>query len=265
MSCRVDRPADRIWAQNQWPASSPTTRGQVQLQTPPFSPQHHNNPTSFAVSSSGLPAYPSQPTDNIYNIHRPHTHLAPQPLAPPPLRRLAPIALPPLSPLTPVQIHPVITYHPSPTGPDAPVHWNMSLPPSTARLAFALGGTPTSRWSREVAVEPRTLSSMTVRIAGVARPVVVFPAEMGHPIRIVDVLWAVYSALHLAAIESVGGPAAGAVGWRCSGGGGVIDDAVAADAIREYFRGDVWWGGLYESPEERDVWVLELRGAKTRW
>jgi hypothetical protein len=145
------------------------------------------------------------------------------------------------------------------------MHWNMSLPPSTARLAVALGGISVSRWSREVAVEPRTLPSMTVRIAGVERPVVVFPAEMGYPIRIVDVLWAVYGALRLAATEAGGGLAAGAIGVGSGGGPVAVDDAAAADAIRRYFRRDVWWGGLYESLGERDVWVLELCGAKTGW
>jgi cytochrome c biogenesis factor len=134
------------------------------------------------------------------------------------------------------------------------MYWNMSFPPSTACLAAALGGLPASHWSREVAAEPRTLTSLTIRIAGVARPVVVFAAELGHPIRIVDVMRAVYGALCRAALESV---------QRCVVGGISTGDrnssAVAAgDSIRRHFRGGVWWGGLCESTDERDVWILEI-------
>jgi hypothetical protein len=103
---------------------------------------------------------------------------------------------------------------------------------------------------------------LTIRIVGVARPVVVFPAEMWYPIRIVDVLRAIYGALCRAALEYVHGRVVGVISLGGGSGFGEsvgAEEAAAADAIRRHFCGGVWWGGLYESTDERDVWILKLR------
>ncbi|KAF9477941.1 hypothetical protein BDN70DRAFT_880555 [Pholiota conissans] len=146
----------------------------------------------------------------------------------------------------------------------------MSLSPLTARLAAALAGTANAnynegaRWSRAVAVSPGTMPSMTIRIQHVERPIVVFPAAMGDSIRVTDVLNAVYNALRFAAYEALG------VRHHCPGhvdlsreaDDVVLDEAATADAIRRKFPRGAWWGGLYESTNERDVWMLEVCAVK---
>ncbi|KAF9474419.1 hypothetical protein BDN70DRAFT_884854 [Pholiota conissans] len=109
---------------------------------------------------------------NEHHGYTPNAYLG----GPPPLPPVVPIPLPPLSPTIPVQTHPLITYRLHHSNVNSPIWWNISLPPSTARLAAALHGAPSWPWWREVAVWPNGLPSMTIRVQGVQRPIVVFPA-----------------------------------------------------------------------------------------
>jgi hypothetical protein len=91
---------------------------------------------------------------------------------------------------------------------------------------------------------------------------------MGYPIRIADVLRAIYGALCRAALESLHGRVVGVISLGGGSGFGEsagAEEAAAADAIRRHFYGGVWWGGLYQSTDERDVWILELRPTERRW
>ncbi|KAF9472305.1 hypothetical protein BDN70DRAFT_887164 [Pholiota conissans] len=153
----------------------------------------------------------------------------------------------------------------------------MTCPPSAARLATSFNAydTTTSHWSHENALEPATMPSLTIRIASIERPIVVFPSEMDRSVHIADVLDAVYVALRFEALEDQRRSRSGRfsatianVGWI--GAGTSIGDPSAegseiAYAIRRFYNGDVWWNGMHESVEERDVWILELRVARGVW
>lgn len=181
--------------------------------------------------------------------------LLPAQIGPPPLPRAVAIPLPLLSPNVPIRIHDLITYR----HPIAPIYWNISLPPSTAHLASAVYGVG-GPWYHDVAVVP-AVSSIAIRIRGVARPVVVFPIEAGFPIRIVDILRAVYSTIRAEALEDGAGASDAPVHGVYGAGPRDIsfDDSVAADAIRRYFRNRIWWNGVSQSMDEVDVWILHLR------
>jgi hypothetical protein len=158
------------------------------------------------------------------------------------------IPLPLQSPNIPIRTHILIRHRHS----IVPIYWNISLPPSTAHLAGAIYGVG-GPWYHDVAVVP-AVSSIAIRIRGVARAVVVFPVEAGLPIRIVDVLRAVYNVVRAEALEVEDGAGARADSRHIS-----HDDSIAADAIRRYLRNRIWWNGLSQSMDEVDVWVLHLR------
>ncbi|KAF9472302.1 hypothetical protein BDN70DRAFT_887158 [Pholiota conissans] len=153
----------------------------------------------------------------------------------------------------------------------------MTWPPTAARLAtsFDAYNTTTSHWSHENALEPATIPSLTIRIAEIERPIVVFPSEMDRSVRIADILDAVYVALRFAALEDQRRNRSGGfsesvanVGWTGAGtniGDPTAEGAEIANAVRRFYNGDVWWGGMRESVEERDVWILELRVARGVW
>ncbi|KAF9473013.1 hypothetical protein BDN70DRAFT_886276 [Pholiota conissans] len=194
-------------------------------------------------------------------------HSSRKSMPPPPLARRATIDLPSLS-VNPILIHKFLSRQRSSTGFDAPIHWNMALPPSTARLAAALAPADANangtRWSRVVAVSPQSAPSVTVRIEGIERPVVVFPATIGYPIRIEDMLETIHSVLRYEAFEALGvhGLLPGDVDSSSGMGNVAFDEAATANAIQRKFPRGAWWGGLYESADEREVWVLEVCAAK---
>lgn len=177
------------------------------------------------------------------------------PVAPPAIPRIRAIELPRLSANIPIQIHTLITYRPS----VVLMYWNMSLPPSTARLVTNVGFR--GPWFRDAAAVP-VVSSIAVRMRGVSRPVIIFPVEAGRPVGIIDILRGVYNATGTEVLENetgVGGaPAYGA--YEPSSREVSFDDSIAADAIQRHFHNRVWWWGLSPSINEADVWVLHLRG-----
>ncbi|KAF9470332.1 hypothetical protein BDN70DRAFT_985432 [Pholiota conissans] len=185
---------------------------------------------------------------------------------PPPLSPVVPIPLPPLSPTIPVQIHPLITYRVHHSNVNSPICWNISLPPSTARLAAALDSAPSWPWWREVAVRPNSLPSMTIRVQGIQRPIVVFPDEIGHPINILDVMDAIYNVICTSVVASNSGDSSTThlIFGPPNYGNQAVDriNAVPSDEIHRQFRGQVWWAGLRASTDEVDVWILQLQGRR---
>ncbi|KAF9474407.1 hypothetical protein BDN70DRAFT_319545 [Pholiota conissans] len=187
---------------------------------------------------------------------------------PPPLQPVVPIPLPPLSPTIPVQTHPLITYRLHHSNVNSPILWNISLPPSTARLAAALHSAPSWPWWREVAVRPNGLPSMTIRVQGVQRPIVVFPGEVGHQISILDVMNAVYNAVrtNVVVASDAGESSTTHLIFEPGPDDGNQEvgsiNAVPSDAIHRQFRGRVWWAGLRASTDEVDVWILQLQGRR---
>ncbi|KAF9474423.1 hypothetical protein BDN70DRAFT_960982 [Pholiota conissans] len=187
---------------------------------------------------------------------------------PPPLPPVIPIPLPPLSPTIPVQTHPLITYRLHHSNVNNPIWWNISLPPSNACLAAALHSAPSWPWWREVAVRPNGLPSMTIRVQGIQRPIVVFPGEIGHQISILDAMNAVYNAVRTSVVVASNAGESSTTdlifGPGPEEGDQEVDsmNAVPSDAIQRQFRGRVWWAGLRASTDEVDVWILQLQGMR---
>ena len=182
--------------------------------------------------------------------------------APPILVRRDPIALPALSPNIPIQTNPVITYCHSIFPGDTSLQWDISLPATVARLVPSQHGDGSSWWTHEPALEPQSISSMVIRIPKIERPVVVFPETVGDPITISDILRTVSVAIR-AAVGTATVAEEGASGSaQVRGNNLAAENANTATAVRRHFGRKVFWGGLYDSPSERDVWILQLYGPR---
>ncbi|KJA14203.1 hypothetical protein HYPSUDRAFT_49365 [Hypholoma sublateritium FD-334 SS-4] len=193
------------------------------------------------------------------------SYIQQHPSASPILVPRVPIALPALSPNVPIRTNSLITYRHSLAVADAPLQWDISLPPMVARLAPPQRGNGSLGWAHEPAIDPQSISSIVIRIPRIERPVVVFPETVDDPIMIVDILRAVSAAVRAAAggadaTVEVAGAAAG--GSRMRTYSLAVANADAADAVRRHFGRKVYWGGLYDSPSEQDVWILLLYGPR---
>ncbi|KAF9473699.1 hypothetical protein BDN70DRAFT_997517 [Pholiota conissans] len=122
--------------------------------------------------------------------------------------------------------------------------------------AEPLNSAPSWPWWREVAVRPNGLPSMTIRVQGILRPIVVFPGEIGHPISILDVMNAVYNAVrtNVVVASDAGDSNTTHLIFRPGPDDGNQEvgsiNAVPSDAIHRQFRGQVWWAGLRASTDE---------------
>ena len=111
-------------------------------------------------------------------------------------------------------------------------------------------------------MNPSTVGSMTIRVPGLERLVVVFPATLdSRVVTVGDVLDAVYRAVQTPAIEH---RERGRKNWLGLGqidlprSRWIVDEYTAKD-VQKHFGGNHWWGGLYPCQKERDVWVLRTR------
>ncbi|KAF9473709.1 hypothetical protein BDN70DRAFT_937234 [Pholiota conissans] len=214
-----------------------------------------NHSSRFSVLMSQLEISDTAQTSNVLNPHLSNL---------PPLLPVIPsISLPPLSSHIPSQTHPLITST-NASYANIPILWNISHPPSTARLAPEFNSAPNWPWWREVAIRPTTMPSMTIRLERVERPVVVFPADIGHPITIADVLRAVYDTVRTMAMAPSLGDSAELVLTPDNEYREVGYANDVSTEIQRHFQGRVWWGGLQESLNETDVWLLRLRGTGRR-
>jgi len=178
---------------------------------------------------------------------------------PPPLLPIKKIPLPPLAEI-PIFVHPVLSYTPC----KVVLEYDLSMPPSTACLS------PTTKahrdwweWRRQPAMNPSTVGSMTIRVPGLERVVVVFPATLdSRVVTVGDVLDAVYRAVQTSVIEHRERAAQGQNNWP---GSGQVDlarwvaEEYVAKAVQKHGGGSHWWAGLYPCQKERDVWILRTR------
>ncbi|KAF8959339.1 hypothetical protein BDZ97DRAFT_1923025 [Flammula alnicola] len=189
---------------------------------------------------------------------------------PPPLIVGAPIPLPALADGA-ILVHPLLAYHRSASS----IHYDLTMPPSTALPMLPLKDHMARRyWAYQPAMEPSTVGSMTIRIAVLERPIVVFPARLDDSVvTVMDVLAAVYRAIRAAAMGDydergeecmLDNTAQLAAHPRRHNAISTSRDhcpnvAHITVAIRKHFGGVGVWAGLYPSPTERDVWILHTR------
>ena len=174
---------------------------------------------------------------------------------PPPVQRQGFMPLPELS-VAPVYLHPMLHYSISPA-----VAYDLSLPPSSASAPVARHHVAYRDWRKHLATKPADIGSMTIRIAGVARPVVVLPARRNAAgITIDDVLSVVHWVLRTAAIEQAS-PHRQETGFGLWGERRECairhTEEQVVQMIKSLLQGKSWWAGLYQSDAERDVWILE--------
>jgi hypothetical protein len=185
---------------------------------------------------------------------------------PPRLLPTKTIPLPALADI-PISVNPVLSYTPS----KIVLEYELSLPPSTARLP------PTTKthvgrwdWRRQPAMDPSTVGSMTIRVPGLERLVVVFPATLESTVVTVDdVLIAVHRAVQAMAMELHTGFGTKYGQRRIPGSSPMIltpwptyEHTTVANQDRS--GGHNLWAGLYPCQKERDVWVLRTRRVSNR-
>ena len=107
-------------------------------------------------------------------------------------------------------------------------------------------------WLDEPALKPELIDSMVIRVPSIEQLVVVFPIHTGFPIRIKDVFRAISGLLN-ATISRNTAQLTNLEELNLN-----LVEAIAAGECRSNFLRKAYWGGLYEFPEEQDVWILRL-------
>ena len=234
---------------------------------PPLTPYNPYNPVNG--SSDFLPAPPMQSaTIQSYTRSRRTdlTHARRRDERPPPLLPTKTVPLPALADIS-ISVNPVLSYTPS----KIVLEYELSLPPSTARLL------PITKihvghwdWRRQPAMNPSTVGSMTIRVPGWERPVVVFPTTLDTAVVTVDdVLIAVHRAVQASAMELHGGFGT-KYGQRSIPGSSpmILASCPAYEPStmvnQDRGGGGYLWAGLYPCQKERDVWVLRTRRVSNR-
>lgn len=185
---------------------------------------------------------------DIYVPHSKRSRLVQRGSAPLYSRRLIP--LPSLYDGT-IRIHSLLSYrHPLPA-----IAYDMSLSPRTAKLSLSADQNELPDWKDYPAMDPLEITSLTIRLAGVLRPIVVFPRTLdAEYVKIGDVLEAVYSKVELESMDD-----ASAMGFYS----GCEDNSVLRRAIYARLEGRCIWGGLYPDAQEPDVWILRTEISNT--
>jgi len=163
------------------------------------------------------------------------------------------VPLPPLSQFH-VAINPLLR-----RGSTERIDYDVRMHPSTAKKLHGFGSD--SQWQAEAAAN-LGLASLTIRLALVERPIVIFPTNVGRGIvTINDVLLAVHYTVCTSVTEdNCRRHKQDAELWL------VDNSAVRSDENRTCRRtsgieleGRYKWVGLTPSPTERDVWILLTR------
>ena len=230
---------------------------------PPSTPYHPVNGTGNFLSTPtnserGQSHIGRQQTDLTQARHREER--------PPPLLPVRPVPLPALADI-PISVNPVLLCTPSKIA----LEYNLSLPPSTARLLLSTKVYIGRRdWRRQPAMDPSTVGSMTIKVPGLERLVVVFPSTLESAVVTVgDVLIALHHAVQASGIELHVGFGE-KYGQRTILGSSPMSLAPrlayehTTIATPERGGGDPWWAGLYPCQKERDVWILRTRKISNR-
>ncbi|PPQ81328.1 hypothetical protein CVT25_015084 [Psilocybe cyanescens] len=179
---------------------------------------------------------------------------------PPPLISRRMIALPALA-ACPIILNPLLAY----TANVPPIIFDLSVSASAAALSPSTGShalTDPNAWRKQPAMRPANIGSMTIRLAfaeaySLWRPIVVFPESIyDSVVTIDDVLKAVSRAFRVAVLERQGhrdecDKDDNKQMWQTLMPSYLLGNGVQSNAV--------WWAGLYTSPDERDVWILDTR------
>ncbi|KAF8899485.1 hypothetical protein CPB84DRAFT_1780397 [Gymnopilus junonius] len=174
---------------------------------------------------------------------------------PPPLVKPRPLPLPSLA-TEPILIHPLLTYSPS----RPQIQYEIGSCLSTINLPSESIKDGYKLWNRQPAMDPPDVGSLTIRMAGVSRPIIIFPATTNDSVVTVeDVLKVVHRNVLVAVHDDP---------WwinrlqrRLKGHASGLPGRSNHAGCVSCFHSGLWWGGLYPSPDERDVWILHTEGS----
>jgi hypothetical protein len=231
-----------------------------------ISTSHHQSTTTYhhkvvcahppradgSASSNGWSTLSQKYNLSVAPLSNPATWSSSQ--SPPPLVHVkSPYSCVPLPPLSQfhVAINPLLE-----RGTTEHINYDVRMHPSTAKKLH--GFSSDSQWQEGGAANP-SLGSLTIRLALVERPIVVFPANVDHGIiTIYDVLLAVHYAVYTGVI--------GDHRRRHTELWPIVNSALRSGGNRTCrhtsgieLEGSYKWVGLTPSPTERDVWILLTR------
>ena len=234
-----------------------------------ISTSHHQSTTTYhhKVCAHAPRADGSAISDNPnrWNVLSNRYHVSVAPMsnpatslqsAPPLIHEKSPYSCVPLPPLS--RFHVAINWLLN-GGTTERIDYDVCMHPSTAKKLHGWGGD--SQWQTEAAANP-SLGSLTIRLALVERPIVIFPANADHGIvTIYDVLLAVHCALYTSVTDD-----------HCRRHGQDAELLPVDNSALHFGRnktcrytggmeleGCYKWVGLTPSPIERDVWILLTR------
>ena len=234
---------------------------------PPLTPYSPYNPVNGSSDFLSTPPMQSATIQSYTGSRRTDlTHARHREEHPPPLLPTKTVPLPALADI-PISVNPVLSY----TSSNIVLEYELRLPPSTAHLP------PITKihashwdWRRQPAMNPSTVGSMTIRVPGLERLVVVFPATLDSAVVTVDdVLIAVHRAVQASAMElrREFGTKYGQIN-RPGSSPLILASCPAYEhstmANQDRGGGGYLWAGLYPCQKERDVWVLRTRRVSNR-
>lgn len=127
----------------------------------------------------------------------------------------------------------------------------MTLCPSTAKLSLSSHQNEFLHWEDYPAIDPHEITSLTIRLDGVIRPIVVFPRTLDALyINIGDILKAVHLKVKSECMTNGSG-----MGLYS----GFEDKKALRHAIYRLLDGKCIWGGLYPDTQEPDMWILRTK------
>ena len=172
--------------------------------------------------------------------------------SPPPLVHVkSPYSCVPLPPLS--QFHVALNWLLE-RGTTECIDYDVCMHPSTAQKLHGFGSD--SQWQAEAATNP-SLMSLTIRLALVERPIVIFPANVDRRIvTIYDVLIAVHYAVFASVMDDHHRRhREGAENPSLRSGRNRTCRSTSGMELEGCYK----WVGLTPSPTERDVWILVTR------
>lgn len=191
---------------------------------------------------------------------------------PPPLNfKKSPYCRVPLPALsgTSITINPLIAFHPAP-----PIVWQIRDTPNNAALAYHIRN-KSFHWLSLPAFEPRSVTSITIKLEPFDRPFIVFASNPTRGVTIGDILMAVYKAAragatrifceHLNIDIDLLAPAIQRYGEVASQDtGSITGDDTVSFSVGQYMDFRTTWSGLTPSTKERDVWILHTKKSGVR-
>lgn len=211
------------------------------------------------------PPYGRTTTTTAYGLNEPQWSEGPPPLnfEKSPYSR---IPLPALS-ATKIKIHTLLAFHSI-----TPIVWQIRDTPNNAALAFHIREKKFFHWLSQPAIEPSSITSITITLDPFDRPFIVFASDATKGITIGDVLMTVYRGARDGSTQifckklNIDADSLapviqqyGEMVTQVQDMGFVAGDDSVSSSVAQFMGFRTNWAGLTPSTKEKDVWILHTK------